>query len=168
MTDVDTRDELYETILTVQCPRKSKQDAECSKVCQECLRSWSHDVLVESVQHIRGVKMKTSSKSNVRCSACALSKPIRAPQTSNLSAALLYKPVKRVYSDVFIPLKTESLARSKCSVLLTNDYIGYVMVHFMNRKKKPAEAVLCILKEPQTMFNSKVGTSASIDQKCVK
>lgn len=70
------------------------------------------------------------------------------------------KAIERVYADVVSPMKEESVGKAKYFVILLNEYSGYSMVRFIFRKNETAKAVIQMIREIETIFNSKVQTLA--------
>lgn len=66
------------------------------------------------------------------------------------------RSAKRVYTDVFGPIKYQSLEESKLFVTLFDRYSGYSMVRFLGKHNEATEAFIEIIKELESLSNERV------------
>lgn len=95
-----------------------------------------------------------------------LGKSTRNPRKCKKTTTV--KPVEGVYTDVVWPMKVASIKNSKYTITLFDEYSGYSMVLFLNRKRQASDALKEMVMEIENLFNSKIENLHLIRRNSVK
>lgn len=103
------------------------------------------------------------------CEQCVFDKLVRAPRKEvEYKDKIAAKPLERVFTNVVGSMKHRSIGRSKYFVTLLDAGSEYSIVRSIHRNSEVGDAVVEMIQESKTLFNSKICHMTTINKNVVE
>lgn len=123
----------------------------CGNIWHQRFAHVSENVIQRFILQIDGISKEDLKRRNYLFHSCMLEKYTLNP--SKCKKKTTVKPVELVYTDVVGSTQVASIINSKYFITLFDEYSGYPVVRFINRKSQASDALKEMIIEIMNLFN---------------
>lgn len=121
------------------------------------------------MSYIHCIKEYDLPKRSHFCNSCGKGKSTRVPRKEFLlEVKQAKKATERVHTDVIGAMKPELYEKPKYFVTILDEFGGYSIVRFLNRREETGGTVTEVIKQIEKLFNSRFRTLTATSRSTVK